>query len=246
MTHICVTRPGSNKLFAHRVLYERQAAILKVTSLKINRLMPMATINMHMKFEIEIPKETWLMLRKPRRLQTDGRTNGQTDGRADGQGESSIPPPPPSNFVGRGYKDKTDDVIESWKMFKLMQIRLLYIYKHDVMTCLLSFGKVKVAIPRISSLASWVPSTKETIIAIANTLETHRCKLKSIAHLCSVFHLVWYTHDGLGKYFLWTIHKQHTQVPLYWSAVNKLGEWLSLCLLSVSIRSHFDGMEKRQ
>ena len=48
----------------------------------------MATINMHMKFEIEIPKHTWLMLRKPFRLQTDGRTDGQTDE----QGESSIPP----------------------------------------------------------------------------------------------------------------------------------------------------------
>ena len=58
----------------------------------------MATINMHMKFEIEIQKETWLMLRKPCRLQTDG----QTDGRTDGQGESSIPP---SNFVGRGYNE---------------------------------------------------------------------------------------------------------------------------------------------
>ena len=56
----------------------------------------MATINMHIKFEIEIPKETWLMLRKPCRLQTDGQT--------DGQGESSIPPPP-SNFVGRGYNN---------------------------------------------------------------------------------------------------------------------------------------------
>ena len=39
----------------------------------------MATINMHMKFEIEIPKQTWLMLRKPCRLQTDGLTDGQTD-----------------------------------------------------------------------------------------------------------------------------------------------------------------------
>ena len=52
--------------------------ILKVTSLKMNRLLPMATINMHMKFEIEIPKQTWLMLRKPCRLQTDGRTDGRT------------------------------------------------------------------------------------------------------------------------------------------------------------------------
>ena len=55
----------------------------------------MATINMHMKFEIEIPKQTWLMLRKPCRLQTDGRTDGQTD--------KVNPVYPPSNFVGRGY-----------------------------------------------------------------------------------------------------------------------------------------------
>ena len=48
----------------------------------------MTTSNMHMKFKIEIPKQTWLMLRKPSRLQTDGRTDEQTDG----QGESSIPP----------------------------------------------------------------------------------------------------------------------------------------------------------
>ena len=56
----------------------------------------MATINMHMKFEIEIPQETWLMLRKPCRLQTDGRTDGRTD--------KVNPVYPPSNFVGRGYK----------------------------------------------------------------------------------------------------------------------------------------------
>ena len=52
------------------VLLLCQAAILKVTSLKINRLLPMATINMHMKFEIEIPKQTWLTLRKPCHLQS--------------------------------------------------------------------------------------------------------------------------------------------------------------------------------
>ena len=54
----------------------------------------MATINMHMKFEIEIPKQSWLMLRKPCRLQTDGQTD-------------KVNPvyPPPSNFVGRGYKN---------------------------------------------------------------------------------------------------------------------------------------------
>ena len=127
-----------------------QAAILKMTSLKINRLLPiyisivplkfgvdiqsqtkvrvrkqknprwppggnfesdfaenqrplpMTTINMHMKFWIEIPKQTWLMFRKPCRLQTDGRTDRR-------QGESSIPP---SNFFGQGYND-THQV--SWK-----------------------------------------------------------------------------------------------------------------------------------
>ena len=48
--------------------YGCQAAILKVTSLKIKRLLPMTTINMHIKFETEIPKQTWLMLRIPCRL----------------------------------------------------------------------------------------------------------------------------------------------------------------------------------
>ena len=47
-----------------------QAAILKVTSLKVDRLLPMTTINTHMKFEIEIPKQTWLTLRKPCHLQS--------------------------------------------------------------------------------------------------------------------------------------------------------------------------------
>ena len=55
----------------------------------------MATINMHMKFEIEIPTETWLMLRKTCRLQTDGQTDRRTD--------KVNPVYPPSNFVGRGY-----------------------------------------------------------------------------------------------------------------------------------------------
>ena len=61
------------------IQYGRQAAILNVMSLKINRLLPMATIKMHMKFEIEIPKQTWLLLRKPCRLQTDGRLRENTN-----------------------------------------------------------------------------------------------------------------------------------------------------------------------
>ena len=57
----------------------------------------MATINMHMKFEIEIPKQTWLMLRKPCRLQTEGQTDRRTD-------KVNLVYPP-SNFVGRGYNE---------------------------------------------------------------------------------------------------------------------------------------------
>ena len=53
-----------------KIQYGHQADILKVTSLKINRLLPMTTINMHMKFEIEIPKQTWLTSRKPCHLQS--------------------------------------------------------------------------------------------------------------------------------------------------------------------------------
>ena len=90
-----------------KIQYGRQAAILKVTSLKINKLLLMATINMHMKFEIEIPKQTWLMLRKPCRLQTDGRTDGRTDGQTDGRTDKVNPVYPPSNFVGRGYNNKS-------------------------------------------------------------------------------------------------------------------------------------------
>ena len=37
-------------------------------------------------------------------------TDGQTDGRTDGQGESSIPP---SNFVGRGYKNNPSRTVDA-------------------------------------------------------------------------------------------------------------------------------------
>ena len=89
---------AKQELESGKIQEGHQATILKVTSLKINRLLPMATNNMHMKFQIEIPKQTWVMLRKPCRLQTDGQTDRQTDG----QGDSSIPP---TNFVGRGYNE---------------------------------------------------------------------------------------------------------------------------------------------
>ena len=63
----------------------------------------MATINMHMKFEIEIPKQTWLMLRKPCRLQTDGQT------------DKVNPVYPPSNFVGRGYNKAAIVQVMAWR-----------------------------------------------------------------------------------------------------------------------------------
>ena len=65
-----------------------QAAILKVTSLKINRLLSIAILNnMHMKFPIEIPKQTWVSYAPETMSPTDGRT----DGRTGGQGESNLP-----------------------------------------------------------------------------------------------------------------------------------------------------------
>ena len=53
-----------------KIEYDRQAAILKVISLKIYRLLPIATENMHMKFEIKIPQQTWFTPRKPCHLQS--------------------------------------------------------------------------------------------------------------------------------------------------------------------------------
>ena len=76
--------------------HDYQAAILKVTSLKMHRLLPIATKNKHMKFEIEIPKQTWVTLRKPCHLQTDRQTDRRT---------RWIQLPPPT-LLGRGYKDQ--------------------------------------------------------------------------------------------------------------------------------------------
>ena len=83
--------PGGH--FESDVAKNHQAAILKVTSQKIIRFLPMATTNRHMKFEIEIPKQTRLALRKPWHLQTDR------------QGESSLPP---SNYFRREHKNNRD------------------------------------------------------------------------------------------------------------------------------------------
>ena len=58
----------------HKIQYGCQAAILKLTSLKINKLLSITTKNKHIKFEIEIPNQPWVTLRKPCHLQTEGRT----------------------------------------------------------------------------------------------------------------------------------------------------------------------------
>ena len=71
------------------IQYGYQATIVIMTSLKMNRLLSVATINMNMNFEIEIRKQTWLMPRKPCRLQMDWQTDGH------------VIPLYPSNFVGR-------------------------------------------------------------------------------------------------------------------------------------------------
>ena len=101
--------------------YGHQAAILKVTSLKIKRLLPMATINMHMKFENEIPKQTWLMPR-------NHVVYRQADGRTDGQGESSIPPPPPPpppQHSSQGYFTRDNLAVNSIIEGKELGIRIL-------------------------------------------------------------------------------------------------------------------------
>ena len=59
----------------------------------------MATTNMHMNLEIEFPKETWLTLRKPCHLQTDGQTDGRTD--------KVNPVYPPPTSLGGGIKIQT-------------------------------------------------------------------------------------------------------------------------------------------
>ena len=48
------------------IVENHMAAILKVTKLQIARLLPTATKDMQMKFEIEIPKQAWARVWKPK------------------------------------------------------------------------------------------------------------------------------------------------------------------------------------
>ena len=81
--------------------YGCQTAILKMTSLNIYRLLPRATRNMHMKFEIEIPKQTWVMLQKPWRW------------------IQYRPPPPPPNFVWGGIKIYNNYIVDAMELHLL-------------------------------------------------------------------------------------------------------------------------------
>ena len=61
-----------------KLQYGGQAAIMKVTLLKINKLLPIIAISdIHMGFKIGISKQTRVTSRKPCRLLTDGRTDNQ-------------------------------------------------------------------------------------------------------------------------------------------------------------------------
>ena len=133
-----------------KIQYGHQAAILKMTLLKINRLLPISISIVPLKFEVDIQSQSQVRVWKPKKSnmaarrpfckwrrwksigfclwppstciwnlkwkfqskldlcsgnhvvyrQTDGRTEGQTDGRT-----RWIQYTPPSNFVGRGYKN---------------------------------------------------------------------------------------------------------------------------------------------
>ena len=53
------------------IVKNNKAAILKATQLTIVRLLPTATKDMYMKFETEIPKQTWATLSNPCRTETE-------------------------------------------------------------------------------------------------------------------------------------------------------------------------------
>ena len=86
---------------------------LKLTLLKINRLLPIYISIVPLKFGVDIQSQSKVRVWKPKNpIWLPGGQSKldlcsgnhvvyrQPDGRTDGQGESSIPP---SNFIGRGY-----------------------------------------------------------------------------------------------------------------------------------------------
>ena len=77
--------------------YGHQAAILKVTSLKTNRFLP--TNKMHMKFEIEILKQSQVTLQKSCHLPSDRPMDRRTDRQMD-KVDQVYPLPPPTSLGG--------------------------------------------------------------------------------------------------------------------------------------------------
>ena len=99
-----------------KIQYGWQPAILEVTSLKINRLLPIATNNMHMKFEIKIPMQTLCSRNHVIYRWTDKRTSW-----------TKYTPPPSTNFVERGHKDHV--YLHRW--WKTSQHIYHHIYSHS-------------------------------------------------------------------------------------------------------------------
>ena len=88
---LCSRNHATYRVYKWKIQYGCQAAILKMTVTENQwAFLPMATINMHMKFEVEIPKQT---------LKTMLSTDRQTD-------KMNPVYIPPSNFIGWGYNEK--------------------------------------------------------------------------------------------------------------------------------------------
>ena len=99
-----------------KIQFGRPAVILGVTYLKMNRRWPMAPNNMHMKFEIEISKQTWV-------TETMSSTDGRTDRPTDNVNQVYPPPPPPPPPHG--------SIDMCFKLFQYL-IHVWYIAIHDI------------------------------------------------------------------------------------------------------------------
>ena len=99
----------------------------------------MATINMHMKFEIEIPKQTWLMLRKPCRLQTDGQTDKV----------NPVYPPPPTS-LGGGIKSNQQGLCKymDTKIYSEIAYTMLQKYTSRTAETYIKFAKLLIPITK--------------------------------------------------------------------------------------------------
>ena len=185
----------------------------------------MATINIHMKFEIEIPKQTWLMLRKPCRLQTDGRTDRRTDGQTD----KVNPVYPPSNFVGRGYNNTVQKTARMWSIEYVPSV--MYIYPKCVRMDLVNINTVDFKCYSWnykSTFCIWVSKNAFSFISFGYTvdqvLESYKMMKAVISYLLLILCLIVH-HGGRG-------HKATTPVDMHicchWDLMHTIGWWPSL------------------